>query len=143
VPLPVTDMLTGLQTGLIEAIDVPPLFALLDRSYQAAPYMTDLRFAPLNAATVITSASWERIPENHRAEFLDATHAAVEAMRAEIHAAEVESIEEMVARGLTVVRLEPSELELWRAEAEDVYPRLGCASSHPALFEEVMRLRRR
>lgn len=32
VPLPETAMLTGLQTGLIDAIDVPPLFALLDRS---------------------------------------------------------------------------------------------------------------
>jgi len=42
----------------VEVIDLPPLFALLDRSYQAAPFMTDLRFAPLNAATVITLSAW-------------------------------------------------------------------------------------
>ena len=141
VPLPVTDMLTSLQTGLIEAIDVPPLFALLDRSYQAAPFMTDLRFAPLNAATVMTRSAWERIPESYRAGFLEAAHDAVERMRAGIHTAEVEAIEEMAARGLNVVRLEPAEIELWRKEAEAVYPRLGCASEHPALFAEVMRLR--
>jgi TRAP-type C4-dicarboxylate transport system substrate-binding protein len=143
VPLPVTDMLTGLQTGLIEAIDVPPLFALLDRSYQAAPYMTDLRFVPLNAATVITLAAWDRIPESQRAGFLDAAHAVVERMREEIHTAEVEAIEEMVARGLNVVRLEPGEIDAWRSEAEAVYPRLGCARDYPALFEEVMRLQNR
>ncbi|MCI0351983.1 MAG: TRAP transporter substrate-binding protein DctP, partial [Acidobacteriales bacterium] len=33
VPLPATDMVTALQTGLIEAIEVPPLFALLDGTY--------------------------------------------------------------------------------------------------------------
>jgi TRAP-type C4-dicarboxylate transport system substrate-binding protein len=140
VPLPVTDMMTSLQTGLIEAIDVPPLFALLDRSYQAAPFMTDLRFAPLNAATVITLPAWERIPESYRAAFLGAAHRAVERMRAGIHTAEVEAIDEMVARGLNIVRLEPAEIELWREQAEAIYPRLGCAREHPALFAEVMRL---
>jgi TRAP-type C4-dicarboxylate transport system substrate-binding protein len=141
VPLPATDMLTGLQTGLIEAIDVPPLFALLDRSYQSAPFMIDLRFAPLNAATVITRSAWERISDGYRARFLEAAHDAVERMRVGIHTAEVEAIDEMVARGLQVVRLEPAEIELWRDEAEAVYPRLSCASEHPALFAEVMRLR--
>jgi len=141
VPLPITDMLTSLQTGLIEAIDVPPLFALLDRSYQAAPFMTDMRFAPLNAATVITRTAWERVPEGYRTGFLEAAHGAVERMREGIHTAEAEAIDEMIARGLTVVRLEPAEIELWRKEAEAVYPRLGCAREHPALFAEVMRLR--
>jgi TRAP-type C4-dicarboxylate transport system substrate-binding protein len=143
VPLPVTDMLTGLQTGLIEVIDVPPLFALIDRSYQAAPYMTDLRFAPLNAATVITTPAWERVPENLRAPFLEATHAAIEKMRAQIHTAEVEAIEEMVARGLTIVKPDQQEMEQWRAEAQAIYPHLSCARDHPALFEEILRLQRR
>ena len=62
-------------------------------------------------------------------------------MRTGIHMAEVEAIDEMVARGLTVVRLEPAEIELWREQAEAIYPRLGCASEHPAIFAEVMRLR--
>ncbi len=55
--LPATDMMTSLQTGLIEAIDLPPLFALLDRPYQIATYMTDLKWAPLNATSVSTKAS--------------------------------------------------------------------------------------
>ena len=46
VPLPANEMLTALQTGLIDVIDVPPLFALLDNSYRVAKHMTDLRWAP-------------------------------------------------------------------------------------------------
>jgi TRAP-type C4-dicarboxylate transport system substrate-binding protein len=142
VPLPVTDMLTGLQTGLIEAIDVPPLFALLDRSYQAAPYMTELRFAPLNAATVMTMAAWRRIPERLHAELLAASRAAAARMREQIHVAESEAIEEMVARGLTIVRPDAGQLEAWRSEARAAYPTLACARDYPALYQEVMQLQR-
>jgi TRAP-type C4-dicarboxylate transport system substrate-binding protein len=81
VPLPETDMLTGLQTGLIDAIDIPPLFALLDRSYQLAKYMTNLQFAPLNAATVISLPAWERIPASYRPRLLDAVRQAGQALR--------------------------------------------------------------
>jgi TRAP-type C4-dicarboxylate transport system substrate-binding protein len=140
VPLPVTDMLTGLQTGLIEVIDVPPLFALLDRSFQAAPFMTDLRFAPLNAATVMTMPMWERIPEDLRDPFLASARAAAARMREQIHVAETEAIEEMVARGLTIVSLEQAEIEAWRNEARAVYPQLACATEHPELYREVLQL---
>jgi TRAP-type C4-dicarboxylate transport system substrate-binding protein len=142
VPLPVTDMLTGLQTGLIEAIDVPPLFALLDRSYQAAPFMTELRFAPLNAATVMTSAAWQRIPAGQQDALLAAAREAAVNMRAQIHDAETEAIEEMVARGLTVVALNPQEVGAWRREARAAYPRLACARDYPELYQEVMQLQR-
>lgn len=143
VPLPATDMLTGLQTGLIEAIDVPPLFALLDRSFQAAPYMTDMRFAPLNAATVITLPAWGRIAEEYRQPFLDAAHAAVERMRQQIRTAELEAVDEMVARGLEVVKLDASARATWQSEARAIYPRLACAREHPALYQEVMQLHRK
>ena len=84
VPLPETDMLTGLQTGLIEAIEVPPLFALLERTYQLATYMTNLKFAPLNAATVINVPAWERIPASYRSPLLEAVRQVGKTLREEI-----------------------------------------------------------
>jgi TRAP-type transport system periplasmic protein len=140
VPLPVTDMLTGLETGLIEAIDVPPLFALLDRSYQAAPFMTDLKFAPLNAATVVTLAAWQRIPAKYHEAFLAAAQTAADALRTEVPQAERDAIEEMSARGLTVVRPQATDIESWRNAARAVYPELGCNREHPALYERILAL---
>jgi TRAP-type C4-dicarboxylate transport system substrate-binding protein len=140
VPLPATDMLMGLQTGLIEAIDVPPLFALLDRSYQAAPYMTDLRFAPLNAATVITAASWSRVPAQYRDRLRAAAQQAAVRLRQEIHQAEREAIAEMAKRGLTIVTIDAETEAAWRREARSIYPELGCRREYPELFEKVMRL---
>ncbi len=140
VPLPATDMLMGLQTGLIEAIDVPPLFALLDRSYQAAPYMTNLEFAPLNAATVMTRAAWQRIPAELREPFRTAAAQAAVRLRREIHRSEQEAVAEMKTRGLTVVDLNAATEAEWRRTARAIYPELVCAKAHPALFAEVMRL---
>jgi TRAP-type C4-dicarboxylate transport system substrate-binding protein len=140
VSLPATDMLTGLQTGLIEAIDVPPLFALLDRSYEVASYMTELKFAPLIAATVMTSSAWQRIPPEHQASLLDAVQQVARTMRAEIRRAEQEAIDEMAMRGLTVVRVDAAALVQWNETASSAYPELECATQYPELFDKVLRL---
>jgi TRAP-type C4-dicarboxylate transport system substrate-binding protein len=138
VPLPATDMLTGLQTGLIEVIDVPPLFSLLDRSYQVASYMTDLKFAPLNAATVITKPAWERIPAVYHSDLLAAIRATGRRLRAEIRRAEEDAVTEMVSRGLTVVRLDPASRAQWTEEARATYPQLLCSREHPDLYAKIL-----
>jgi TRAP-type C4-dicarboxylate transport system substrate-binding protein len=142
VPLSTTDMLMGLQAGLIEAIDVPPLFALLDRSFQAAPYMIDLPFAPLNAATVITLPAWERIPSEYRDALLAAARGLVAKQRAEIHRAEREAIAEMAKRGLTLVKLDAAAVDAWKRESEAIYSRLSCNEEHPELLARILRLHR-
>jgi TRAP-type C4-dicarboxylate transport system substrate-binding protein len=140
VPLPVTDMLTGLQTGLIEAIDVPPLFVLLDGSYRLAGNMTDLRWAPVNGALVISSRTWQEIPERHHEALLESIRAISGVALAKIRESGEQSIAEMQARGLNVITLGPDELALWRREAEAAYPALRASTGHPELFDEVLRL---
>lgn len=81
VPLPATEMLTSLQTGLIDATAAPPLFALLDRSFQVAGHMLDLNWGALNAATVVSAAAWERIPAELRPRLIDAARRQGVAMR--------------------------------------------------------------
>jgi TRAP-type C4-dicarboxylate transport system substrate-binding protein len=140
VSLPATDMLTGLQTGLIEAIDVPPLFALLDRSFEVASYMTDLKFAPLTAATVITSSAWQRIPSEYQANLLQAIQTVAHALRAEIRRGEQEAIDEMTMRGLTVIDLDSAAMIEWNNTARSAYAELECAEQYPELFDKVLRL---
>jgi len=140
VPLPVTDMLTGLQTGLVEAIDVPPLFALLDRSYRHAGYMTDLRWAPVNGAVVISSQAWDKVPVRYHDALVSAVRAVARVVQTKIREAGKQSIAEMQARGLEVVSLDPDTLALWRREAQAAYPALRANSGFPELFDEVLRL---
>jgi TRAP-type C4-dicarboxylate transport system substrate-binding protein len=143
VALPATDMLTGLQTGLIEATDVPPLFALLDRSYEVANYMTVMKFAPLNAATVIRLQSWQRIPARFRDEFLQAAREVAEQLRRRLHSSEQQAIDEMVKRGLHLVEIDARTRAQWSTLVKSQYSALACGRDHPDLLEQVLKLQRR
>ena len=142
VALPATDMLTGLQTGMIEAIDVPPLFALLDRSFEVANYMTVMRFAPLNAATVINLQSWQRIPPQYRDQFLGAAREVAEQLRERVHGAEQQAIDEMVKRGLHLVRVDAQTQAEWTAAVKSHYSALSCGRDHPRMLDKVLKLQR-
>jgi hypothetical protein len=47
----------------------------------------------------------------------------------------------MQARGLNVVELSAEERAVWRADADQAYPKLRGSYVDPELFDEVMRLR--
>ena len=137
-PLPMTEMLTALQTGLIEAIDVPPLFAMLDGSFQRAPYMTDIRWAPVIGGTVISKQAWETIPADLRPKLLASAKKAGEEMRGRIRQLGEDAIMQMKQRGLTVV---PADRDAWQREVEAAYPKLRGRLAPAPLFDEAIRLR--
>ncbi len=141
VPLPATDMLTSLQTGLIDAFDVPPLFALLDRSYQQANHMIDLKWAPVVAATVISTRTWERIPKDLQPKLLEVSRTAGEELRAEIRRAHEDAVVEMKSRGLVVVELNEQERAAWRAEVDAALPLMREILGPPELCEATQRFR--
>ena len=66
VPLPSTEISTALQTGLVEALGSPPQVAVISQYFNHAQNMTDLRWQLLPGATVITKATWEKIPADVR-----------------------------------------------------------------------------
>ena len=141
VPLSATDMLTSLQTGMIDAFDVPPLFALFNRSYTQAPNMLDLKLAPLIGGVVVSKQAWERVPEQYRDEMLKAGREAGAKLRGEIRRQGPDSIEQMKKRGLNVVQLDEAARAGWQSEVEAIYPKLRGSYCPADLFDEVKRLR--
>lgn len=141
VPLAVTDVLPGLQAGLIDAFDTTPLAALAFQWFAKAPYMTDLPWAPLVGATVIGRATWERIPADLRPALLAAAREAAEARREEVRRLDREAVVEMQKYGLRVVAVPPEARDEWRASAEGVYPVIRGKLVAPEYFDLAVRLR--
>ena len=139
VPLPVTDMMTGLQTGLIDAMAAPPLYALLDRSFQVADNMIDIHWGALNAATVVRADTWARVPAELRPRLVEAARREGVAMRDVGRKAGEDAIREMQKRGLTVAVLTDSERARWREEAMRAYPGLRGPYCPAELYDDVMR----
>jgi TRAP-type C4-dicarboxylate transport system substrate-binding protein len=141
VPLAVTDMLTSLQTGMIEAYDVPPLFAMLDQSFGLAKNMIDIKWAPLIGATIISKDSWNKIPEALRPQLMAVARKSGDAQRERIRKMGDDAVLEMQKRGLNVVRADAALQAKWHADAELVYPKMRGRLVPPDLFDEVVRLR--
>jgi len=141
VPLSLADLTTGLQTGLVEAVSIVPLFAQLDGLYKIAPHMLDVRWTPLVGGTVIDRRTWERIPDAERPALLEAARAAGERLRPEIRALGEDAVPEMERRGLTVARPDEATRAAWQTAAEGAYPQLRGRYCPADLFDEVQRLR--
>jgi TRAP-type C4-dicarboxylate transport system substrate-binding protein len=141
VPLPATEILTGLQTGLIEAVPTTPLYALLNQSFGIARNMIDVKWAPLIGATVIMRKQWETFPEAQRKDMLAASRDAGVQMRGAIRKMGEDAVATMQKRKLQVVHADAAVLAEWRKEAEGVYPKLRGSMVPADLFDEVHKLR--
>ena len=124
VPLSMTDMITSLQTGMIEAFSTVPLFAQLEESYKLAPNMLDLEWAPLVGGTVISTKVWDQLAAAHRTAMEDAARAAGQRRKGEIRKMGDASIAEMQKRGLQVAKLDAGTRQQWQSAAEAAYPKL-------------------
>lgn len=103
VPLAATDIATGLQTGMIDAIASTPLIALSFQWFRQTPYMHELKLAPVVGATVISARAWSRISEAQRAELRRAAQEMEDGIFAAVREQDDRAIDAMRERGLTVV----------------------------------------
>ena len=141
VALAATDILTGLQTGLIDAFQSPPLLALGSQWFGGAKNMLDIKFAQLVGATLISKEVWEKIPPATRTELMKASRTSGVALREEIRKAEAGSIPLMQQFGLNVVRADAATVGQWRKLAESIYPNLRGGAMPADLFDQVKSLR--
>jgi TRAP-type C4-dicarboxylate transport system substrate-binding protein len=119
IALAATDIMTGLQTGLIEAISVPPLYAMQMQYYKQASYMADLGLAPLIGAVLLDQRAWKRMsPEDQKAVMAAGREAEAKVLD-QIPKLDETAIKLMQGQGmtLTAIRDSPNSKE-WIAAAE-------------------------
>lgn len=124
IPLTPTDILTGLQTGLIDSFDTTPITALSFQWFKSAPYMTELKWAPLVGGTVISKKSWDALTPTQRDSIQKASSDAGLALRKDIRGQEQKVLDVMKGYGLNVVSLTPDEKGQWKKTFQDAYPTL-------------------
>jgi TRAP-type C4-dicarboxylate transport system substrate-binding protein len=140
VPIGADELVMALQTGRIDAFDVPPLFALANQSFALANNMIDMKWVPLSAATLVSKKTWEKIPEALRPKLLEVARKSGDDYRQKIRKSGEEAVTEMVKRGLNVIKLTDAEKALWRKEVESAYPKMRGTIVPAELFDEVVRL---
>ncbi len=102
VALAMTDILTGLSNGQIDAIPTTPTAALAFQFYTRTGHMLDLGIAPLVGAVVVNTQVWSRVPAEAQAALVKSAREMEARLASAIPAQDATSVEEMKKRGLVV-----------------------------------------
>jgi TRAP-type C4-dicarboxylate transport system substrate-binding protein len=147
VSLAATDIQMGLKTGLIDVIPTTPLYALWNQCFTLAKYMTDIKWAPLVGATIVSKATWDKIPEAQRGPMLQAARDSGQDMRSKIRSMGDQAIGVMTnglpgkkMDKLTIVHADDATVADWRKQTEAVYPKMRGKIIPADLFDEARRL---
>ena len=141
VPLAFTDIFSGLQSGMIDAVFTAPVPALSYQWFGLANQMTDVRMIKMIGATIMTMKAWNKIPKDVRAQVLASAAEAGRRSEERIRGFEDESIAVMQEYGLTVHPLTPELRHVWETRSRDSYPVLLDGIVPPDLFARAETLR--
>ena len=119
VPLAATDIMTGLQTGMIDSYPTTPLLGLTLQWYRQTPNMVGMGMAPLVGGLVMSKAAWLKLPEGDRVKVQAACDRMEKRLEVEVPRQDTTAVTEMRKRGLTVNAVSPANAVEFRAVAED------------------------
>lgn len=122
VPLSSTDVMSSLQTGMVEAFGAAPLFALSSQWFGLAKHMVRVNWTPLNGATLVSKAQWEKIDPAVRAKLLEIAREEGEKLKNEVRTLNEKAVTAMKDRGLSVVEPDAKVVAAWKQVAEVAYP---------------------
>ena len=118
-------ILLGLRNGMIDALPVPAFLANFSQVPTYAPYMLDLRWAPITGALVLTKRAWDKLDPAAQAWLRETSDRAGVEMRRASRAEDEQAVQAMKDKmGLKVLPMTAEAEREWRAEVARIYPRI-------------------
>jgi TRAP-type C4-dicarboxylate transport system substrate-binding protein len=115
----------GLRNGMIDALPIPSILANFSQVPTYAPYMLDLRWAPITGALVLTERAWKQLDPKTQAWLRETSERAGVEMRRASRIEDDQTIQVMKDKqGLKVTTLSPEADREWRAEIARMYPQV-------------------
>jgi TRAP-type C4-dicarboxylate transport system substrate-binding protein len=133
-----TDILTGLTTGMIDALPTPPLAAMAFQWYKQTPFMLDIGLTPIVGATVINKKTWEAIPPADRAKLTEIAAALDAKLRADVPKQDSLAVMLMSTQGLKVTKASGPE---WTAQGEILAKAMRGQMVPPDVFDMAIKER--
>lgn len=137
VPMEQMDVLTGLQTGMVDMMSLPPVMALSGQFYRKARYMLNLNWNPLVGAIVISKKAWDRLPATKRTKLMAAAQVAGKEVRDAGRRESLLAIAAMKKRGLTVTEPSAEDIADWEKFATSMYTVIRGKMVDATLFDRM------
>ncbi len=117
VVLPLTDVLTGLQTGLLEYIATPPVGAVVLQWYTKVKYVMTVPFAYTLGVLVIDKHAFKRISTADQAIVRDVLTGVYDVFEKRNRQDNLDAEEALRSNGLKFVDIDPKLVPAWRRTA--------------------------
>jgi TRAP-type C4-dicarboxylate transport system substrate-binding protein len=140
VPLGLSDILSSLQTGMIDTVPASPLWALAFQFYQTTNHMHSMNYAPIVGATVVTKRTWDKLSPEEQAVMMESSRKAEKMLRDNRDKLDKESIEAMKANGLVVDEVTPEIEQQWMDMIRDIWPLIRGNFVPADMFDKVQNL---
>jgi len=113
IPMPQPELLTSLNSGLVDSFYTSPLVAGGYQWFAKAPYMLDLKVAPFLGAIVISDTAWRRIPNNIKDQLMESASSVAAQIDDAVKNLSDEAVSSMQEYGLHVTHLTPEQEKVW------------------------------
>ena len=133
-----TDIMTGLTTGMLEGVPTTPLAAMLFQWYRQTPNMLDIGLAPVIGATVMTRKAWNAVSETDRPKLRAAAVAVQKRLQDDVPKQDSASVDAMVKRGLVVTQASGPE---WHKEMDALAKTMRGEMVPPDMFDLAVKAR--
>lgn len=118
IPLYLTDVLAGLQTGLVDAVTVPPIVALALQWHNHVDYVVDVPLMYIYSMMMLDKKAFESISEEDQAIVTEVMNRVFSEIDQENRNDNVAAYKALISQGLEVVEPNEAQLENWRGQAE-------------------------
>lgn len=135
-----SDVLTSLQTKMIDAVPSIPYYALATQLYTVADNMLDLNYLPLVGGTIISKKTWDGLTPAQQTAMRTIAADEGAQFQARGRAESDEAVQAMVKRGLKVEAVTPAVEAEWRTMSEKLYPQIRGKIVPADMFDEVVHL---
>ena len=132
VTLPITDVLTGLQTGLIDIIGSSPVGALVLQWHTKIKYVTPVPVSYLYGTLVIEKKHFDKISPEDQAIVREVMAAVYANLESENVVDDEKALAAMLKGGIQLVEPETGLLPAWSQQAEAVRARLAAEGVYSA-----------
>ncbi len=114
IPNDLSDLMMGLQTGMVNAFFLPPLVTASGQYFPLAKNMLDLKITPVYGGIVLSNKIWKKIPDKYKEKLIASANRISEELNKKIKSLEVDAIKVMVKNGLKIIPTPEESMAKWR-----------------------------
>jgi len=122
IPMSETDILTGLQTGMINSMQTVPILAASSGWSALMPNMLDLKWGAFIGAVIIDNKVWSKIKPEHKKAMMIVAKDIGRKYQKNGREMEIKAIDAMEQYGMKVKTPNDKELEVWESFKNEITP---------------------